>query len=519
MKKMKQLLFGLMTAGLVVACTSENGIMPDEEIIPPVEDNRDWQKMDYELDVQQGEGALTRTIGDLDENDLPPAKYPSKCGIYLHTYDSGAGDYGSSVITLREPKGDDYIGSDDDNKISYYYCVDDTHSDTYPNGKVSFKRSLDGGDTEEVSVKIAEYSSEPWPLELFFFTSQPQIKEVPMPEVEDNWYPKLYPDATKEFGDKLFSSEGYFFGWKDEKHSKLGLFYIARNDYEATEIKEIREINNWTSTSLSVKMKRMTACVTIRMILVKRYTESGYVASIDEVEMDKFDEAITLTDKALQAYIDSVKNEPYFKEKYTIGDVATAMKTFSVANILVRKKVFKNFPSKFDWEKGLVTRDRFSCYVCDLNYPSWIDNVARYEHGSNIITGLTSTCTNEPFLPASGDGLPRITLDLFMGIGERNSTSGDIQGGTYKKLTIYSIPFDQSDSDAGYSVSPNTHTYIYVGITLENIIELYYHLFIGNLSGKEPATRSDNSDDIPCITLPSHQMIVTSEPYISEHTH
>lgn len=523
MKKMKQLLFGLMTAGLVVACTSENGIMPDEEIILPVEDNRDWQKMDYELDVQQGEGALTRTIGDLDENKLPPAKYPSKCGIYLHTYDSGAEDYGSSVITLREPESNDY---DNDGKVNYYYFVDDTSTETHPNGMVSFKKNPENVHEEEISVKIAAYAEGEMPeedIDLFFFASQREINPVRLPEVKDNWYPNLYEkNVFDECGDKLFSSEGYFFWWKDEARTKLGLFYIVRNDNQPSEIKEITEIKNWVTTSLSVHMKRMTACVSIRLMLLKEYGEDGTIYNVDDaMNVDDFEDAVKRTNNALQNYLATRKAQEDYNDKYPEGDVIEAMKTFDVRNILVRKKVFDNFPYVYNWGDGFSTR-RGSTYLCNLDYPSWIDAGVSYQHGSMLLKGLTSTCDNEPFIPADSKNFPKVRLDLFMGIGKRDPSVGQ-QGGTYNKLIRYTISFgaegNVEEPGNGYAVKPNTHTYIYVGITLENIIELYYSLFIGNLSGKEPATRSDNLDDIPCITLPSNQMIVTSEPYISEHTH
>ena len=102
---------------------------------------------------------------------------------------------------------------------------------------------------------------------------------------------------------------------------------------------------------------------------------------------------------------------------------------------------------------------------------------------------------------------------LFLGYGQRDK-SDHVQGGTYDSLISLTIPFGNG-RDTGsnpYHVTPNTRTYIYVGITLEDLFQLYKRLYIDETP--ENATRGESA--ISNYTISPKQLIVTSEPYITE---
>lgn len=79
---------------------------------------------------------------------------------------------------------------------------------------------------------------------------------------------------------------------------------------------------------------------------------------------------------------------------------------------------------------------------------------------------MTATCDNEPFIPfrlSSPGGLPNIPLTLFLGIG-------DYETSEVSKLVSYTINI------SNLSLNANTHTYLYVGFALQDIVDLYLML-------------------------------------------
>lgn len=479
MKNLKNILLGFSLMGLLAACSSEDNSIPGT-----VSNNSNWEEIEFSMGVEQGKIVSSRAIGELDALDLPRGEYPQTLGIYMHKY---SGDAVAATLTLNED------GVNNGGKAKFYYRVNG-------NNTVSLKSTPDS--PEEIVMDIVASGEKLTEQDLFFFASQKKISNVEYPVVKDNQYADKFKDAREEFGDKLFSTDGYVFQRKDA--NTIGLYLIVRNSIRDNEVKEIKEIESWQQGDWDITMKRLTSCVSIRLMLIDKFEHKNgttELISIDSLYKGiPYDSALVLTNRAFLRYVE---------EKHP--DLADKLSDFNVENILVRKKVLNHFPIVYDWANGVIANEaeyRKPLYLCNLNYPAWIDNVVYYEHGSNIINGLTATCDNEPFVAADGQSIYDLDLVLFMGIGQRDKNDEE-QGGTYNKLITYTIPFGDTD-DIGsnpYSVKPNTHTYIYVGITLENIVELYTHL---NGVAKKATS------DIANITISPEQVIVTSEPYITE---
>ena len=265
----------------------------------------------------------------------------------------------------------------------------------------------------------------------------------------------------------------------------------------------MKKVADYATKSMKVSMKRMTACVSLRIIIVD-HTEvkdnSIVYVPIEGIESgtDKQEAPLNLTNNVLHTYIQNNHADlldPNDKDKPIID----------VRDIFVRKKVFDRYPYKYSWKEGVNFRYRTTVYLCNLNFPAWVDAFTSYEHGSNYLYGVTATCDNEPFLPAFTDKAPVGNLSLFMGIGKHDSTDEE-QGGSYTKIIKYNIP------NVTWHLTPNTHTYIYIPITLEDIVQLYKKMQLPGSNGK---TRS--VQDIEEVTLPSDWIITFSKPFYSEH--
>lgn len=503
MKNWKTLLFAFMSVGLLAACSSEEDITTPKTDL----DNELWQSLNMTLSVPEGTTAVaddidnrsTRAMGELDQESLlPRAHYPSNLPVYMCRYDDNSKEVAEWMVIRAENAGTT------DESVHYYYQIKD--------GNVLFTTNVNNDNAQVLSVKIGSYkggdlpSSKTEDSDLFFFASHNEVKDVHFPTLTKAWGPYNTDGKTcEEFGDKLFSTDGYFFQWKDEGMTRAGLYLIVRNDYIGTEIKEIKEISNWQKADWNLAMSRMAACVSVRLMLIDHFNSNGTIENI--AGMNKYtgrELGMKLTNEALQNYLADDENK-IFLNNYP--GVANAMKDFKVENIFVLKKALHDFPCIFDWENGLQAESanaRKSLLMCNLDFPAWVDEMTSYEHGSSNVAALTATCDNEPFIPADGKFIPRVKLALYMGIG--NQANNDYAGNVIQ----YIIPFgDSTTGSNSYHVTPNTHTYIYVGITLKNIVELYYHLIMN------PSPAAARSGEIPSIELSSDQIMTFSEPYRS----
>lgn len=458
MNKLRNIFLFCAVVGLITACSSE------EEMMKKSEENFEWQELGLSLGVEEGAKVESRAMGDLDDNDLPKAKYPQDLGIFLHTYSDNK--YGK-VITLNK------LNENRDAKF-FYRISDDKNTIIIKNN-----------DGESISVGIEEYSPEfKSPKDLFFFASQEAVSNVPFPELNDDWVKQVkeWKDgATQEFGDKLFATEGYYFQKKET--GKIGLFYIIRSVDSPTEIKEIVEVKDWEEEQLELSMKRLTACVSVRLVIVDSFKGGAYVNISGIDELTEFEAAADATNAALH-------------QKYSEHS------DFDIKNLLVWKKAFRNYPSIFDWEEGLYTgKPRKALCLCNLDFPSKIDAVVDYSHGSNLLHSVTATCDNEPFIPVgvnNGGGLPNISIDMFLSVGSNDGY--DEKDGTLQ----LNVPFSND-----LAITPNTHTYMYVVITLENLAEFLDKWKESHSSNTRAAIQEK-------IVLNPEQLIITSEPYRSD---
>lgn len=479
MNQMKQIIFGFMAVAFMAACSSGEELGQEPQL-----DNKEWKSISFSTGVEQGTTVNTRTIGDLDNNSLPKAAYPEGLGIYMHKHDVETEKTSESIVINEE-------GSSNNRIAHFVYKIDDK------NNMVYLKK--DENNSEEIAVRIAAKQTGniyPKNCDLFFFASRKEVNNIEFPKVENNIYDNIYSDAREEFGDKLFSSEGYFFQWK-EPGKELGLYYILSNDYEASDVSkfEIVEVPNWEKMQLDLSMKRLTVCVSVRLMLIKEYGEDKVVSIYNENK--DVESAVDATNEALRKYV---------KSKGYSDKVIKYFETFDVRNICVRKKILEHFPIVYDWKEGLPTSSKYrgNLYLCNLDYPSWIDQPISYENGSYHIYGLTATCDNEPFIPfrlSSPGGLPKIPLTLFLGIGNHETNEVD-------RLISYTIKIEN------LSLNANTHTYLYVGLTLQEIVDLCL-----KLSEQKDLVKTRSASSMPEVILPSNRLFITSEPYTGQHAH
>ena len=459
--------FFLLTAmiGFITACSSE------EEIIEPKPETKGiWQEVNFSLGVLEGTPVNSRAIGDLDANGLPKAEYPQELGLYMqkYAYTSKKGEFDEKVVKLYDENTESKAAT-----FSYYIDAD--------KNEVTIKGNSTDSDEASFKIKIRESVKDVWEGDFFMFTSQKEAGPIQMPRLdpEENLYKDEYPNATMEYGDRLFVSCGYFFAWKDKNEGVVGLYYYVHNDYEGHEKDEIREVEQWQTKTLDISMDRKTACLSVRLMIVDSFDNGNWknIAGLEDGKVDG-ETAIRCTNEALNKYMEN-NNKPY---------------KFKVQDLFIRKKVLTGFPSVYTLDGGFETKDRLPMFVCNLDYPAWMKESADFQNGSISLHGLTSICDSEPFILTDEKNLPGISLDLFMGFGNAETKE-------YDKAVVMKVDFDN-----GYTVSANTLTRMYILFTLKNVVEFYEHF-----TAATPSTRS-----VEEFTLSPEQVVFASEPYRSD---
>lgn len=480
----KTLLVGVI-ALLIMSCTKDD--------FTPPENNGVWQKVNIRTSVEAGQEASisTKQIGELDPLiGLPSAHYPDKAGLHIHkrTWEEGEDRalLTKEVITLREENATSSSIED------FEYQIDTTE------GVVRLKQET--SQEAQMTLKIEETYNISQPQDVFCFNSVKEVSEkIDFPNLDpaDNLYPNRYPNATAEYGDKLFTSTHYFFAWADGSKTQVNLCTIDLALAERGELGTIQEIvkidKDWNTSSWKLSMSRLTTCLSARLIIVDKF-EGGKFTNITGIdEGTKFPEALKATNAALEKYI---------------TEKELSIKPYGVENIFVRKKLLSNFPYQYNWIDGLVPNGprpttRKPLYICNLDYPAWINEVTSFDHGGYLY-GVTSICDSEPFIPTSSISIPNVELHFFIGIGQRDGTEHPDEenpGGEYNKAIILKVPFSNP-----YSVAANYLQGLYVILTVKNLVELYQKL-------QAPAVNTRSSDIE--MTLPAEQLIIASEPYHS----
>lgn len=132
-----------------------------------------------------------------------------------------------------------------------------------------------------------------------------------------------------------------------------------------------------------VELNRMTACITLSTMIIEGVDDNGHPKSIGDIdEFTSLDKAIEATDMSLHA--------------------AGYPETMSVTNIFTRKKGLENFPLSYDFIDGVqagLGAPRGNVYLCNLDNPAWMDELASYQWGDKKQTmyGISSQCDNYPF--------------------------------------------------------------------------------------------------------------------------
>lgn len=495
MNKIKHYAWAFMAMAFMSACSSEDNILPDG-LTPP--EARDWQTVNFDMGVDKGSAVstpTTRAQGELDPQGLPKAQYPENLGLYILKFSSSTQQI-SAGIALNE-EGSGYAST------QFVFSVDKE------NNTVTLAKTEDAA--EQTTIAVEDYEDGNIPTvnnqrEQFFFSSQREVENCVLPQLDDpdNW---LHSDnAYTETGDKLFGSEGYFFRWKDAEKTELGLYNIrAREEGSYT----IEEVDQWQTSQLDVRMQRLTSCVSICLMLIDHCDDQGVHHNIEGMGAETSPEdADQLAQTALSSYI--AANRGTLDDNYpgAAEQLLAQLEggSFSFKNIFVWKKIFNNFPVEYNWNGGYNTTSgaQGDLFLCDLDYPSWLDATVNFRHGNNNIYAMTAECDNEPFIPAFGEIDNELSLTLFMGMGKYDP-SIDIMEGKPERIVSARIPLTGNN----YSVAPNTRTYIYVSFTLKNIVELYYNLYLRNNNVRAAAAA-------PQMTLSGNQVKTVTKSYYAE---
>lgn len=475
MNKLKNELLAAIIICFVIACTSE-----EETLKLKPEVNGDWSTAALSLGVIEGsveDNVTSRVIGELTEGGLTKAEYPKTLGLYLLKYTgSEKGEFDENIIALYEEKENEGT----DRIVEFVYLIDKT------NNVIHLKKNATDADDTSLTLQIRESEKDVWSGDFFCFTSQKDTEGVKFPKLENHPCPEVaeYADAVAEYGDRLFVSNGYYFAWKDKKKGVVGLYYYIENNYEGTEEKDgdVVEAEEWQKKGFQVPMSRKTACLSVRLLIVDSFKDGNF-ENISDIEMNmNGQDAIDLTNKALNDYIDKIGKPDSYK--------------FGIENMFIDKKVLTDYPTTYTWAGGLDTRDdRNPIFICNLDHPAWMDEVTYFENGSTKSVGLTSVCDNEPFIIVDSKSLSGLSFDLFLGIG-------DVETGTYGKEVVLKTNFYNA-----LQLTPNTVTRMYIYFTLKNLVDFYEHF-----TKSTPGTRS-----VTEFTISPEQVVVVSEPLNSKH--
>lgn len=453
-------LFFLLLGGLMSGCSSDNELINGSES-NFIESDVEWVSAKladvYVVEGDNSSDLTTRSADEVDPNTKnPKSALPDGIDIYIAFYQDGE---------LQK----DAIKLDTENGYSFNYKITPSATD---GDIVTFESVVDD---KKVSLPLSSF-----PKSLFIFTSfdpkdgtEFSLKKL---EVGENLYDtdknQLFPDAYEEYHDRLFSSDGMIF-------EKEGDGYVVKsvgaNASMAYPVKE------W-----DVELNRMTACITLSTMIIEGVDDNGHPKSIGDIdEFTSLDKAIEATDMSLHA--------------------AGYPETMSVTNIFTRKKGLENFPLSYDFIDGVqagLGAPRGNVYLCNLDNPAWMDELASYQWGDKKQTmyGISSQCDNYPFFPVTEfNDVRNINLLLFMGFRDKTSTS------TKQTVLAYRVPINS------LTLQYNRNHYLYLALTVQNIVDMYKKFL--EEDAKYPKTRG--VDEPIIIDIPSEQLIMRSEPYFS----
>lgn len=344
------------------------------------------------------------------------------------------------------------------------------------------------------------------PKDCFFFTTyNPTYNPEDDPEKNagSNFYlPKVKKEddryfegnAYVEYGDSLFSSDGHFFiknpsGTTISEKAKL--YYAVQNSATGKPVTD----------ESSITMKRMTTVMTLCTMVVEKY-ENHYPSSISTINQNSTpEEMIKETDKLFHAALKTRQAKLNEEGKDIQLDYE-----ISVGDFFTRKKVLNFFPVHYNFITGPETNstDRGTFYLCNLNYPAWMDEARNYTFGDaesrSTVYGISSSCDNHPFIPIiRATTIQDATLRLYMGIRKLNTPENAPQN----LLTV-----DVQTDRTGISLEPNKNHQYYLMFTIEDLVDLAVVDAEMKAEMKEQGIITRSSSDKADLVLSSNRLIL-----------
>lgn len=264
-------------------------------------------------------------------------------------------------------------------------------------------------------------------------------------------------------------------------------------------------------------MRRLTGVITIYTIVIDHY-EGNAPINITGIDGGTTAEnAILLTNDALAKAFDRLKEAPgdFFSSEELAAD-NNALKDFisnsfdkeyGVDDYFIRKKVIENYPIEYDFLTAAVDYqgDTGHLYLCNLNYPAWMNEKSNFHWGSDDdnqnLNGVSSSCDNYPFLPIGNS----LTLDntnsliIFMGMSKPNTESTTYNPPSHL-LQVKITP----EIGMEMHLSPNVSHNIYVVFTIKDMVQMLVKAQMNDAVGT-PQTRSALEE--PVLELPSNRLI------------
>lgn len=499
MKHLKKILsIAIIASGIMSGCSSED-ILDD---ISKGENNIDlsnlnWIEGSISTQVQQGSEANgsinTRSEKEVDEYGNPPSKLPDNIDIYIARYigkDNSLDE--KKVIPITK------IGSE----YKYKYAIEE---DT--NGILwAIVSNNEEKDTLKILVREDPNIDSKNPKDCFFFTTyNPTYNPEDDPEKNagSNFYlPKVKKEddryfegnAYVEYGDSRFSSDGHFFiknpsGTTISEKAKL--YYAVQGSATGKPVTD----------ESSITMKRMTTVMTLCTMVVEKY-ENHYPSSISTINQNSTpEEMIKETDKLFHAALETRQAKLNEEGKDIQLDYE-----ISVGDFFTRKKVLNFFPVHYNFITGPETNstDRGTFYLCNLNYPAWMDEARNYTFGDaesrSTVYGISSSCDNHPFIPIiRATTIQDATLRLYMGIRKLNTPENAPQN----LLTV-----DVQTDRTGISLEPNKNHQYYLMFTIEDLVDLAVVDAEMKAEMKEQGIITRSSSDKADLVLSSNRLIL-----------
>lgn len=502
MEKFKWMCLLVLVSGLILGgCSSENDIIDNIDKEPDIDFSKlTWTKRTISSQIEAGSNTniSTRSENEIGWDGNPTSVLPNDVEYYINVYNEEIHGIEDEYLKLIYKDSDiEYYTSDPIiiNGVQYVLVnyTDDPGAEGTP---LRFKVGKDKNTVPDNRT--------------FFFTTanlagkNEESSTIKLPPAGEK---DLYYNGTGyvEYGDKLFATEGHYFIRNSEDSEKIDLYFTNSRTNQAELVEENR-----------IRMKRLTGVITIYTIVVDHYDGDTPINITGVDSGTSKEEAIKLTNEELEkAFDELIKNPTAFfsteeleaNDNYLSDFISNLFdKEYGVDDYFIRKKVLENFPVEYDFLSAVVNYngDRKPFYLCNLDFPAWMNEKSGYQWGSKneyqFIYGVSSSCDNYPFFPVGTSlYLDNCPLVIFMGMSKR-----DTEDTTYAPpshlLQIRIVP------EGEITISPNKSHNMYVVFTIKDMVQMLVKAQMNNAVGTPfPKTRSALEE--PVLELPSNRLI------------